>query len=58
MKAKHFLMIAILSLMRMAEARHVSDPRLAKSAKQRAAMANLIEVVEPRYPANVKISGK
>src|SRR6516165_3672144 len=59
MKAKHFLMIAILSLIRIAEAQPANDPSLKRvQSSEQAAMAYLIEVVEPKYPAGAKISGK
>jgi TonB family protein len=59
MKAKHFLMIAILSLIRTAEAQPANDPSLQRvKSSERAAMTYLIEVVEPKYPAGVKISGR
>jgi TonB family protein len=59
MKAKHFLMVAVLSLMRMAEAQSTNDPSLQRvQSSEQAAMAYLISVVEPKYPADVHISGK
>jgi TonB family protein len=59
MKAKHFLMIAILSLMRIGEAQQVSDPSLKRvESSEQAAMTHLIEVIEPKYPIDAKINGK
>jgi TonB family protein len=59
MKAKHFLMVAVLSLMRMAEAQSTNDPSLQRvQSSEQAAMQYLISVVEPRYPDDVHVSGK
>jgi TonB family protein len=59
MKAKRFLIIVILLLMRTAEAQSTKDPSLQRvQSSEQAAMQYLISVVEPKYPDDVHVSGK
>jgi len=58
MKAKHFLIITILSLMAVAESKPADRAAQRVHSSEQAAMADLIYVVDPIYPGDVKISGK
>ena len=59
MKAKHFLMIAILLLTSAAGAQQVDRSGLYRvQSSEQAAMTYLTYVVDPQYPADIKISGK
>src|SRR5262249_16013338 len=59
MKTKHSLIIAVVCMVSAAGAQRAENPNLARvQSSEQAAMAYLTYVVDPQYPADVRISSK